>query len=148
MKHIACETCKCNTCQDGNCKSESCNECCLEGNKVNPVLGDCHGYSAPENVKPLTIPSEPISAWFNKLLVINGLYYAGMSNDLSNDRSDAVVIKSKDALYAILGAVLSSVMQGKLALKRIEVIKVKEVPNEPPMPNLLQGTNLPMQNLS
>lgn len=62
----------------------------------------------------------------SKLLVINGLYYAGMSKDLSPSRSDAVVIKSQDALHIILGAVLSSVMRGKLALKRIEVIKVKE----------------------
>jgi len=65
----------------------------------------------------------------NKLLVINGLYYAGTSKDLSANRSDAVIIKSQDALYTILGAMLSSVMRGKITLKRIEVIKVKEVPD-------------------
>lgn len=63
----------------------------------------------------------------NKLLVINGLFYAGTSRDLSANRSDAVVIKSQDALYIILGAVLSSVMRGNIVLKRIEVIKAKEV---------------------
>ena len=63
----------------------------------------------------------------SKLLVINSLYYAGMSKDLSHDRSDAVIIRSQDALHIILGAVLSSVMRGKIDLKRIEVIKAKEV---------------------
>ena len=84
----------------------------------------------------------------NKLLVINGLYYAGMSKDLSANRYDAVIIKSQGALNIILGAVLSSVTRGKIDFKRIEAIKAKEVPNELPIPNLLQGTSLPMQNLS
>ena len=65
----------------------------------------------------------------NKLLLVNGLYYAGMSKDLSPGRSDAVIIKSQDALHTILGAILSSVMRGKIVLKRIEVIKAKEVPD-------------------
>jgi len=65
----------------------------------------------------------------SKLLAINGLYYAGMSKDLSSNRSDAVIIKSQDALHTILGAILSSVMRGKIVLKRIEVIKAKEVPD-------------------
>jgi len=37
----------------------------------------------------------------NKLLVINGLYYAGMSKDLSTNRSDAVIIKSQGAFNII-----------------------------------------------
>ena len=63
---------------------------------------------------------------FNKILVVNGLFYSGMSKDLSPNRSEAVIIKSQNALNIILGAVLSSVMRGKIVLKRIEVVKEKE----------------------
>jgi len=76
-----------------------------------------------------TVNNSNTTEFTNKLLAINGLYYAGMSKDLSHDRSDAVIIKSQDALYTILGAILSSVMRGKIVLKRIEVIKAKEVPD-------------------
>ena len=84
----------------------------------------------------------------SKILVVNGLFYAGMSKDLSTNRSDAVIIESQGALNIILGAILSSVTRGRIDFKRVEVIKVKEVSNEPPMANLLQGTSLPIQNLS
>jgi len=72
------------------------------------------------------VGQENQTEFVNKLLLINGLYYAGMSKDLSHDRADAVIIRSQDALHTILGAVLSSVMRGSIVLKRIEVIKAKE----------------------
>lgn len=45
-----CAICKCNTCQEDTCKSDSCNECSREGNVVNPVLDDCHGYCSISEV--------------------------------------------------------------------------------------------------
>jgi len=65
---------------------------------------------------------------FNKIVVVNGKFYAGKDADnkliLKDKRSEAVVIKDLDEFKVVVGAILCRMMSDQFELKRVEVLDV------------------------
>ena len=69
---------------------------------------------------------EPVP--FNKIVVVNGKFYAGKDAEnkliLKDKRSEAVVIKDLDEFKVVVGAILCRMMSDQFELKRVEVLDV------------------------
>ncbi|SPF51166.1 hypothetical protein SBF1_50050 [Candidatus Desulfosporosinus infrequens] len=65
----------------------------------------------------------------NKILAINGKYYAG-DIPASGKRSEATPIKSRNDLNAILCDIFSRVVNGEMELKRLEIFDAKGEQND------------------
>jgi len=63
----------------------------------------------------------------NEIVVVNGLYYTGLDEELSTNRSDAKIMTHKSAVCFAIDDILRRVVFSGFNLKRIEMIKPKEV---------------------
>jgi len=76
----------------------------------------------------LTALEAQVNFEMNKIVVVNGKFYAGKDADnkliLKDKRSEAVVIKDLDEFKVVVGAILCRMMSDQFELKRVEVLDV------------------------
>ena len=61
----------------------------------------------------------------NKILVINGRFYAGPGKGTAGRRSEAKEITRQEDLVTLLDILVTTVREGKIDLRRIEILDAR-----------------------